>query len=198
MLTQLLRPGNVYGGIRDVPRAWLDAELFRNGLKLLIVRDPRDALVSEYYSNAYSHPIPAQNADHGEMAEIMLAQRKYAIAHPIDEYVVERASALVRSIMEYAVVARMPNTRMFRYEDVVFDKAGLIASIARHFGWDAPAEAVKRILSRVDVRPDKEDPQAFVRQVTPGDHRRKLERATIARLGELLWPAMNLLGYSVD
>lgn len=197
-LTQLLRPGNVYGGLRDAPRAFEGNEIFRTGLKLVIVRDPRDALVSEFFSNAFSHPIPEQTVAGGEVAKMMVSLRQQAIANGIDAYVLERASCIVRTIMEYASVMQMPNTRVLRYEEVVLDKRRLIESITEHFGWEAPERAVENVLARVDVHPEKEDPQAFIRQVTPGDHRRKLARTTIVRLNQLLWPAMNLLSYPFD
>jgi hypothetical protein len=197
-LPQLLRPGNVYGGIRDAPRAFQASEIFRAGLKVLIVRDPRDALVSEFYSNAYSHPIPQGTATSRDVARMMTALRQQASADGIDAYVLERSSSIVRTIMEYAAVMQMPTTKVLRYEDVVFDKRQLIGNIVTHFGWVVPEASVQNILSWADVRPAAEDPQAFIRQVTPGDHRRKLQRTTIARLGQLLWPAMNLLGYPID
>jgi hypothetical protein len=197
-LPQLLHHGNVYGGLRDAPRALLNSEIFRSGLKVLMVRDPRDALVSEFYSNAYSHPIPKESASGGEVAQMMVALRQQAIADGIDAYVLERAASIVRTIMEYAAVMQMTNTRVLRYEEVVLDKRRLIGAITDHFGWEAPETFIQRILSWADVRPAAEDPHAFIRQVTPGDHRRKLARATIVRLNQLLWPAMNLLGYPID
>jgi sulfotransferase family protein len=197
-LAHLLRPGNVYGGLRDAPRMFQDHEIFRSGLKLVIVRDPRDALVSEFFSNAYSHPIPEQTPTAGEVAQLMLSLRQKAMAEGIDGYVIERASSIVRTFMEFAAVIQMPNTRVLRYEEVVLDKRQLIGTITEHFGWGVPERAVGKILASVDIRPEKEDPRAFIRQVTPGDHKRKLARTTIVRLNQLLWPAMNLLGYPAD
>ncbi len=197
-LTQLLRPGNIYGGLRDAPRTFQDNEIFRSGLKLFMVRDPRDALVSEFFSNAYSHPIPEETSSAGEVAQMMVSLRQRAITDGIDGYVIERASSIVRTIMEFAAIMQMPNTRVLRYEEVVLEKRRLIGAITEHFGWAMPERGVEKILAAVDVLPEKEDPRAFIRQVTPGDHRRKLAPATIARLNRLLWPAMNLLGYPVD
>src|SRR5215469_13002080 len=47
-LCELLRPGNVYGGFRNLPIGLARAPRFQESRKLFMVRDPRDALVSEY------------------------------------------------------------------------------------------------------------------------------------------------------
>lgn len=197
-LGELLHPGNVYGGFRDAPRAFQGSRIFRTGLKVIIVRDPRDALVSEFFSSAYSHPIPEESGATGDVAHMLVALRQQAIGTGIDAFVLERASSIVRTIMEYGAVMQMPNTLVLRYEDVALDKRQLINAITKHFGWVAPETAVQEIISTVDIRPATEDPHSFIRQVTPGDHRRKLARTTIVRLNQLLWPAMNLLGYPFD
>jgi hypothetical protein len=48
------------------------------------------------------------------------------------------------------------------------------------------------ILGWADVLPVEEDPRAFVRQVQPGDHVRKLGPATIAKLNSALGETMRL------
>jgi hypothetical protein len=87
---------------------------------------------------------------------------------------------------------------MLRYEDVIFNKRALIGAITAHFRWTAEEAAVEKILSWADVRPAQEDPRAFIRQVSPGDHRRKLRPTTIRRLTQRMLPVMDLLGYSTD
>jgi hypothetical protein len=51
------------------------------------------------------------------------------------------------------------------------------------------------ILGWADIRPKNEQPTAFVRKVTPGDHREKLSSECIAKITETLRPAMDLFGY---
>src|ERR1022692_845783 len=40
----IVRPGNMYGGFRAMPRALEDQQIFQASPKVLMVRDPRDAL----------------------------------------------------------------------------------------------------------------------------------------------------------
>ena len=64
----MIVPGRVYGGFRSMPLVFAQSELYRRSRKILLVRDPRDALVSEYFSLAYSHGLPEAEGDGGARA----------------------------------------------------------------------------------------------------------------------------------
>lgn len=195
-LPEILHPANVYGGFRNMPVALSNNLLFERSPKVLIVRDLRDALVSEYFSNAYSHPIPEQTGKASDTKSLMERQRREALKNGIDTYVVERAENLVRTVIEYAGIAKAPTTLLLKYEDYIFNKRELICKLVEHFGWTVGEKSIINILRWADVRPEKEDPRSFIRKVTPGDHREKLQPATIAKLNLVLRPAMSLLDYS--
>lgn len=198
---KLFAPGNVYGGFRAMPLIFERSDVFQAARKILLVRDPRDALVSEYFSNAYSHSLPgkgvAAEASSGGAREQMLTMRETALATQIEDYVLSRAKPLNQTLMEYAVVAKDPQTRLFRYEEVIFDKRRWIQDIATHFSWTAGSPAfLDGMMSWADVVPTEERNTEFVRKVTPGDHKDKLGPATITKLGELLREPMQAFGYA--
>jgi hypothetical protein len=56
---------------------------------------------------------------------------------------------------------------------------------------------LEQILGWADVMPEEEKPTAFVRKVRPGDHRDKLDAATIARLNEIFAEEIAKYGYTV-
>jgi hypothetical protein len=197
-LPQLLHAGNVYGGFRDMPFSLLSHKLFESSPKILIVRDPRDALVSEYFSNAYSHPIPEQTAESSDTQALMERHRQQALKNGPDVYVLEQAREMARTITEFAAVAKASTTMLVKYEDYIFNKRQLICKIAQHFGWTVDESSIVDILQWADVRPGTEDPRAFIRKVTPGDHREKLKPATIASLNGQLLRVMRLLDYPID
>lgn len=189
----VVRPGNMYIGFRDAPTGLFDHPTFRAGRKILLVRDPRDALVSEYFSNAYSHSLPEVNADASPVAQ----ERRKALGTSVDAYVAARAAALDGTVAAYAPLLDDANLAVMRYEDVILEKGAWIRAIARHFGLAADAALVGAILSWADVRPAAEDPTRFVRRVTPGDHVDKLSGATIARINASLSPVWGRLGYAL-
>lgn len=193
-LGEILRPGNVYSGFRDAPTGLYDHPLFRGAPKLLLVRDPRDALVSEYFSSRYSHRLPERNAGDSPVA----IQREEAREAGIDAFVLARAKELDRTIDGYAPLLDDPALRLFRYEEVIFDKAAWIRAMLDHLGWRAPAPLIARLVERHDIRPDEERPTEFIRKVAPGDHRDKLAAATIATLNARLSPTWRRLGYGLD
>ena len=193
-LTVILRPGNLYGGFRDMPLAWANVALFVESPKVMMVRDPRDALVSEYFSNAYSHMLPSSSGG-GPMTAHIQNLREAALRTEIDDSVKKNAPNMLRPMMHYEGVVRMATTKILKYEDYIFRKEDLILEISSSFGWKVNQKQIDEILSWADVRPTSENPREFIRKVTPGDHREKLLPETILELNRILAPAMELFGY---
>lgn len=191
-LATLLRPGNVYGGFRNCPLGFVSSPLHRDAAKVLLVRDPRDALVSEYFSNAYSHSLPAA----GDARSQMLDLRSEALRQPIADYVLARADAMARTLDEYRPLVSDPRLKVFRYEDVILDKRTLLQDVARHFGWTVDAGYLDQVLAWADQQPSEEDPTRFVRKVTPGDHLEKLDAGVIRVLDRRLAPVLEAFGYA--
>jgi hypothetical protein len=197
-LLEIVHPANVYGGFREMPLVLLAEKLFERAPKILMVRDPRDALVSEYFSNAYSHPIPNQTAESSDTKALMERQRQQALTNGPDKFVLDRALGMARTMMEFGAVVKSSTTLVVKYEDYIFNKRQLICSLAQHFSWKVDEDSIAEILGWADVRPQTENPHAFIRKVTPGDHREKLRPATIATLNGLLAPALKLFDYPTD
>lgn len=191
----ILVAGQVHGGFRAMPSIFEGQPVFETGRKILLVRDPRDALVSEYFSNAFSHALP--EAGTGTAVAEMLALRAAALSATIERSVLDRAEALNEVFMQFARLADDSRTRVFRYEDVIFAKRAWLAAIAEHFGWSAGSQAFQDgMMGWADVVPEAERPNEFIRRVRPGDHREKLGPVVIERLNVALAPAMRLFGYS--
>lgn len=191
-VARLFGGGNVYGGFRDYPEAVAGLPVFTSARKVLLVRDPRDALMSEYFSSAYSHPIPQE----GSARDDLLALRTRALANSPEAYVLRRSGAMGRTMMEYAPLLQDPLLKLFRYEDVIMHKRKLLEDLSRHFGWEVRSRLIDAILQWADVFPHAERPTEFIRRVHPGDHREKLSPAAIARLDVLLAAPLQAFGYA--
>jgi Sulfotransferase domain len=194
-IVEMIAEGNVYGAFRAMPSAFSSNELFRSSKKVLMVRDPRDALVSQYFSNAFSHPIPQASSQGDEVTRLMTQQRERALRTSLDGSVINGAASMNETLLGYAGVRDDPNTLLFKYEDVILDKKRLIEGMCVHFGWNITEKFLDHILSWADVFPETEDKTAFVRKVVPGDHREKLSPETISKLNRILKPSMDLFGY---
>jgi len=195
-LAEVIRPGNLYIGFRNCPPAFGRDPLFARSRRVFMFRDPRDALVSLYFSDAYSHSLPGGEGQAAEAARAyFLAKRDRTLATDINDYVLQEAASLDRAFMAYAEVLRSPLTLKLRYEEHVFQKKRMIAKIGQHFGLPLTPEATERLLAKVDIVPQGEDMRKFVRAVIPGDHRRKLRPDTIARLDQILAASLGLYDY---
>ena len=191
-----LAPGALYGGFRTMPLVFAQSALYRTSRKILLVRDPRDALVSEYFSIAYSHGLPDAAAGEDGAREEFLALRAAVRHSTIEAVVLQRAGALNQAFVEYAAAAADPLTKVYRYEDVILDKRPWLRGMAAHFGWQSGSPGfVEGMMGWADKVPAEERPTEFIRQVRPGDHRNKLSAPVIAELNVLLRPAMELFGY---
>lgn len=188
--------GNCYGGFRDCPTGLTRLPEFKRGLKVLLVRDPRDAIVSEYFSTAHTHRMPGAGTQaEGGASDDMLKRRESAQAQSIEDYVLAEGGKLAEAVERYIPLLGDPKLLVLRYEDIIFDKAQMIRDVVRHFGWTVQPQQVDAVLKWIDVVPESEDPTKFIRKVTPGDHREKLSPGVIAKLNEHLGTAMAAFGY---
>ncbi|MBU2582668.1 MAG: hypothetical protein KJ622_13215 [Alphaproteobacteria bacterium] len=82
--------GVVYGGFRSFPEILRNSPTFATSNRIVMVRDPRDILVSLDFSHAYSHTVPESGVAR-QRAEDM---RQRALRTGIDDYAVENAKSV--------------------------------------------------------------------------------------------------------
>ena len=191
-LSPIIHPGNVYTGFRNFINGVTLSPYWPEARKIFMFRDPRDALVSQYFSDAYSHSLPPEGA---EGHKIFLEKREEARATPIDEYVMKRANGMRRTMMAYKPLLEDPTCLCLRYEEHIFMKKRMISKILKHFEWDIHPGVVEKLLEKVDIVPDQENQKSFVRKAVPGDHRVKLSPETIRRLDKRLAEVLETFDY---
>jgi hypothetical protein len=190
-LRPLLRPQNVYSGFRNFPANLEHVPEFQMGLKIFMFRDPRDSLVSQYFSDAYSHQLPSG----GRGREVFLLKREEALNTDIDDWVLKKSGSMAKTMLGFQPVLHDPKCLCLRYEEFLFQKARLIQKILLHFGWTLQRGPKERLLSELDVVPESEDQTRFIRKAVPGDHRVKLRAETIRRLSNRLEKVLRLYDY---
>ena len=185
----------LYFGFRHLPSILLSPELqLRSRRFVLLVRDPRDALVSQYFSygkKSGSHAIPKQNA------EAFLKKMGDAGDSAIDDYAISAARNLKTKLEAYRDNLDFNLGLLRRYEDVYFDKETFLAEIFDHFGIAVPRDIIAEVARANDVRPEKEDDSKHIRKGTPGDHAEKLHPDTIARLNDTFREVGAFYGYTL-
>ena len=186
--------GFCYGGFRQFP-------VFRVGhvnaaRSALLVRDPRDMIVSLYFSLRYSHGAPDDAAEGGAGAAMATARRKLTRTE-VDKFALEAVKTYAKAFEGY--LARgfgwMPNVATYRYEDVVMNKAAWVDDLCDWYGWDVSAEDRARVAAEFDVVPDEERPEQHIRQVRPGNHREHLSDGVVRNIVFHLGEYMRIYGY---
>jgi len=160
--------------------------------KVLVVRDPRDILVSQFFSIATSHQTPGA----AKRAEF-LQRRAHAREVGIDAYVLERAPVVQATLRRYAdELMPVPGTLVTTYEELVTDLGAWLRRALAFLDVPADEALVAELVAEGRPAPEREDVHAKRRQVTPGDHRRKLRAETIAALDEQLADELVVFGYA--
>lgn len=196
-LGEAFRPtGYTFGGFRGFDRAMTLPD-YASGRTVLLVRDPRDMLTSLYFSEAKSHEAPGTSASDALLKQFE-ARRQSALSRSIDDFVLQRASGLVAAYQTIIDAIGAKDYKLFRYEDVIFDKPRWIAETLSYLRLAAPAKLVANVIEKNDIRPAAEDDTQHIRKVAPGDHREKLRPETIAALNARFAPLVERFGYTFE
>ncbi|MEL3888640.1 sulfotransferase domain-containing protein [Ferrovibrio sp. MS7] len=185
--------GYCFSGFRHAP-PFLSSRLLENRKAILLVRDPRDMLVSMYFSMRYSHVEPGP----GAYRDWFLAQRKSLADIPIDRFAAGVAQDLNATLEAMLGLLRHANIRLYRYEDVIYRKQQWIEDIVSFLGLTLDNAALAGIAAKYDTLPAGENVNSHYRQGHPGDGERKLEPTTLMRIGRMLAPQWQWLGYPTE
>ncbi len=161
--------------------------------KVLLVRDPRDILTSLYFSVSYSHPKPKIE---GDVSKYLEETRNLALKMDINQFVLERADAIRAKFERYSSALTSENLRIYRYEDVIFQKADWLSDIISYFELPVHMDLIRAIADKNDIRPEKEDPTMHIRQVAPGNYKKHLSDRTTELLNEIFFSILDRYNYS--
>jgi Sulfotransferase domain len=179
--------GYIYGPFRGFYQEIPNIEKYK---VILMLRDPRDVLTSAYFSSAYSHYIPPAQE------EKMMQIRKEALDSRIDDYVINTIPSIVDRYYEYAQQCLGKQHVLFvKYEDMVADFSGWLKTVIDFLEIEVSQEFVNKLVKEANFSVVEENPYAHKRQVTPGDHKRKLKVKTIRILNLELQGILNTFNW---
>ena len=194
-LLDLVVDGRIYYGFRDLPELLLKPDSILSRRKsVLLIRDPRDALVSQYFSMGgkyFSHALPTKNADR------ILHKAQKTEHLDVDSYVTRAAPVLLAKLKSYVSNLNLDSTLIRRYEDIYFDKHAFLREIFDYFEISVPKGILDRVATQCDVRPEKENAGKHIRKGLPGDHREKLQPRTISDLNGIFGETCRSFGYAL-
>lgn len=187
---QLADTGFYYGMargmyVKDMPRIY--------GLKLIMqVRDPRDCVTSSYFSRRESHVAPRNPAKRIEFEKKRLQAREVAIDEYARRFVKQYAKRMriLRKICE-----SHDDMLLLRYEEMVEETDTWLTDISHFLAQPLTDKLVERLKAKLDFSVAEEDPSKHKRQVSPGDHGRKLKGETISYMNRVAGEEMKYFGY---
>ena len=163
--------------------------------KVLLVRDPRDMMVSLYFSMKHSHAIPKRGAGSKRMQDRRVLTRELDINEYITAHAELDAQIFKRNVERYRRFVFDDRLRLYHYEQVIFDKAAWVRDLTGYLSIPASDKLIDRVVRQNDIFPEREDPSAHIRQVRPGNYRRHLNEDSIALLNEWYADELEYFGY---
>lgn len=168
-----------------------DLEFVKDKKAIFFIRDPRDILVSAYYSFGFTHPLNPQDEKRDEQLEV----RKKVQSLNLDGYVLEYAEQQIENFTFLSKVAENCKQQIIlRYEDMVedFDK----------FAKDLQAMAaikpdvIKKLYDK--SRPKKEiDNQSHRRSGETRQFEKELKPETLKELNLRLRDTLTSFNYEI-
>lgn len=168
---------------------------FASGRTIVLVRDPRDMVVSLYYSIAESHSMPGAEAS-DELLKQFQQQREAAKSSNIAGFVRDKAQAVANNFRNLERRLKGIDHKVWRYEDIIFDKLRWTREMINYLDLDVSEKLMKELVAENDIKPEAEATGEHIRKVTPGDHREKLDPATIDALNEAFKPILDTYNYT--
>ncbi len=178
----------VFGGlVEGIP----NLEAYR---MVIMVRDPRDVLVSGYYSYAYSHEAPRAKAKMDEFEE----WREFVQSLTIDEYALEISQNLRERLRKYlAVTAVHPHVCVLKYEEMIGDFPTWLDRLLAYCQLEISTGLRRELLNEAQrtSRKKKEEIRQHRRQVTPGEYQQKFKPETVDYLDTYLADVLEGFNY---
>jgi len=156
---------------------------------ILLLRDPRDVLTSQYFSTLYNHPLATK---------AFFEKRKKYQDYTIDEFVLESAPSFQEKYSDYIkYLLNKPNVLFLKYEDMVTDFEPWLKRLSDFLELKDNDNKLQEIAGKTSFKVNKEDKNNFIRNITPGDHKRKLQPETITKLNNLFENELKELNYTL-
>lgn len=192
--SEIFKPkGYVYSGFRYFPNQY-DIPCLNDCPLIVLVRDPRDAVVSQYFSLSQSHPMPGKDAD-DKLFKHMEEQRKATLGSDINEFALREVGSFVKKLETYSEILKThPKARLFQYEEVIYMKKKWLMSMLNFLEWKMKPGQPMNLANRFNVVPKAEDASKHIRQVHPQNYMTKLSPETIAEINKTY--ASTLLRYN--
>jgi hypothetical protein len=163
---------------------------------VLMIRDPRDVVVSHYFSIAHSHKPPMRS---GDKYDRFITHKKQANELGLDAYVLSRGpwlASFYRKYMEKLIPA-VKEIHLMRYEEMVYDFSTWLTNLLKYCNFTIDKKFFNELCQNHEqMQPEKEDSSRHLRKGQAGDYLEKLQPDTIKVLNDEFSDILEAFNYS--
>jgi hypothetical protein len=154
---------------------------------LLILRDPRDVLISHYYSLLYSHTL---------ISKKLLDKRNKNKHKTIDNFVLEHVDEYAKIYEDYQKnLLGLRNVTFIRYEEMIEKPQLFLLKLRDILGVDIDDEDISYMVKNRMTPPEKENKYSHRRSGKSGQYIEKLKKDTVDVINERLSNVISALGF---
>lgn len=185
----LLKHGEIYGPLRK-PFDFPGREKFKH---IFFFRDPRDVLVSMFYSYAYTHPEPI----HTQARKIFLERRERTIEKGIDWFVLETTTEnLLPRFLGYGeILQNAENPLILKYDEFSAETETFLKKIANYLDIELSDESLTKLTKFASPVRDGAPELEHKRSGRSGQWKHELKPETADKLNELFAPVLGKWGF---
>lgn len=177
------KTGFIYGPLRN----YIPVSNLEEYPVVLVLRDPRDVLTSQYFSIKNSHPLVTPE---------LIERRKKALQSTVDEHVLSQADRFVKTYTDYLEhLYGKKNVLFIKYEELISDFKSCLIKINAHCELSLTEEQLRKLDKSDKFQKKQEDQHTHIRKISSGDHKEKLKAETIEILNKKFERILRTLNY---
>ena len=177
--------GYLYGPLRN----YIEIPEMQKYAVVLLLRDPRDVLTSQYYSVRNTHP---------QVSIKYIERRKLALNMTVDEHVIHESDRFLKTYSTYIdELLALKNVLFLKYEDMISDFDNFLILINKHGQLQLSEQQLKKLNRSSEFKPQQENLESHKRKIASGDYKEKLKPATIILLNKKFENILQRLQYNV-
>lgn len=166
---------------------------------ILQIRDPRDILVSQYFSFGWIHTDK-------DWDDAKKAERERIRNMEIDDYVLldeKDTRPYLLSTHLNKLLSQLENKQqdkiiLVKYEEMVTDLKQWLSKVIKPFGFENESQVINQTYDKyIHQFQVTEETMTHRRKITPGDHLEKLKPETIEKLNSKYREVLNRFNYSI-
>lgn len=187
----LFRPrGELYGPIRR-PIRFAGQGAYKS---LFFLRDPRDAVISNFYSFAYTHRLPNNQANR----ESFLVYRDRVRNQGIDAYCLQYANQwMIKMFGAYKDVYDICDDKMYiSYDDFAENPPDFIKRVCAYFEISLPDDVAATLAESAAPQREGAPVLEHKRSGKSGQYMDELRPETVTQLNEMLAPVLDAWGFA--